>query len=61
MGDEIKGAFVRDNALHFVKGSQIMQVTDNGKEPNEWPVVHFANVGTSEEFVEVFSGSFWSL
>jgi hypothetical protein len=32
-----------------------MQVTDNGKEPNEWPVVHFANVGTSEEFVEVFS------
>jgi len=34
MGDEIKGAFVRDNALHFVKGSQIMQVTDNGKEPD---------------------------
>jgi len=61
MGDEIKGAFVRDNALHFVKGSQIMQVTDNGKEPNEWPVVHFAIVGTSDEFVEVLSGALLEL
>ena len=34
---------------------------DNGKEPNEWKVVHYANVGCSEEFVEQFSGEFLEL
>ncbi len=35
--------------------------TDNGKEPNEWKVLHYANVGSSEEFVEQFSGEFLEL
>jgi hypothetical protein len=29
-----------------------------GEEPNEWAKMHFANVGTPEEFVELFSGEF---
>ena len=33
-----------------------MSTTDNGQEPNKWKVVHYANVGCSEEFVECFSG-----
>jgi len=32
-----------------------------GKEPCDWPKVHFANVGISEEFVEQFSGEFMEL
>jgi len=61
MADEIKGVFVKDNALHFVRGSDVWSVKDNGKEPSEWTKVHFANVGTSEEFVELFSGEFLEL
>jgi hypothetical protein len=61
MADEIKSAFVKDNALHFVRGSDVWSVKDNGKEPSEWTKVHFANVGTSEEFVEQFSGEFLEL
>src|ERR1035437_8965771 len=61
MANEIKGLFVRDNALHFVRGSDVWSVKDNGKEPNEWTPVHFANVGTSEEFVEQFSEEFLEL
>ena len=56
MADKIKGVFVKDNALHIVCGSEVWSVKDNGKEPNQWPKVHFANVGTSEEFVDLFSG-----
>jgi hypothetical protein len=29
-----------------------------GNEPNQWKVVHFANVGTGEEFVEQFACEF---
>jgi hypothetical protein len=47
--------------LHFVRGSEVWSVKDNGKEPNQWEQVHFANVGTSEEFVDVFSGEFLEL
>jgi hypothetical protein len=61
MADEIKGMFVKDNALHIVRGSDVWSVKDNGNEPNEWTKVHFANVGTSEEFVELFSGEFLEL
>lgn len=61
MTDAIKGAFVKDNALHLVRGSDVWSVKDNGKEPNEWTKVHFANVGTSEEFVEIFSGELLEL
>src|SRR5271154_6851425 len=61
MTDGIKGTFVRDSALHFLKGSEVWSVTDNGKEPNEWKMVHFANVGTSEEFIETFSGEILEL
>ncbi len=28
------------------------KTSGSGKEPNEWKVLHFANVGTSEEFVQ---------
>lgn len=34
---------------------------DNSKEPNEWKIVHFAEIGTSEEFIEVFSGELLEL
>jgi hypothetical protein len=61
MTDGIKGTFVKDNALHCLKGSGVWSVTDNGKEPNEWKMVHFANVGTSEEFIETFSGEILEL
>jgi hypothetical protein len=59
--DAIKDMFVKDNVLHIVQGSQIVQVRNNGKEPNEWPQVHFASVGASEEFIEVFSGELLEL
>jgi len=62
MADAIKGAFVKDNALHFVRGSDVWSVTAvKGKEPCDWPKVHFANVGISEEFVEQFSEEFMEL
>lgn len=61
MDDKIKGVFVKDGALHIVCGSQVWSVKDNGKEPNQWPKVYFANVGTSEEFVDLFSGEFLEL
>lgn len=45
-----------DKSLKIVQGSTIMSTTDNGQEPSEWKVVHYANVGSSEEFVGCFSG-----
>ena len=57
MSDEIKRAVVKDDALHLVRGADVWSVkSEEGKEPNEWKMVHFANVGTSEEFIETFSG-----
>ena len=62
MGDEIKRAVVKDDALHLVRGSDVWSVkAEEGKEPNEWKMVHFANVGTSEEFIETFSGEILEL
>jgi len=62
VGDEIKRAVVKDDALHFVKGADVWSVkAEEGKEPNQWKVVHFANVGTSEEFIETFSGELLEL
>lgn len=61
MADEIKRAFVKDDALHFVRDSGVWSTKDNGKEPNEWTTIHFANVGTGEEFVEHFSGELLEL
>lgn len=61
MADKIKSVFVKDNALHSVCGSEVCTVKDNGREPNEWPKVHFANFGGSEDFVELFSGEFLEL
>jgi len=62
MADEIKGMFVKDDSLHFVRDGQVWSVNaEEGKEPNQWQVVHFANVGTSEEFIETFSGEFLEL
>ena len=45
-----------DKSLKIIQGSTIMSTTDNGQEPSKWKVAHYANVGTSEEFVECFSG-----
>jgi hypothetical protein len=62
MADEIKGTFVKDNVLHMVRGSDVFSVTaEDGKEPNQWKVIHLANVGVSEEFVEMFSGELLEL
>lgn len=61
MDDKINEAFVSANTLKFVRGSHMFRVEDNGKEPNEWKVEHFANVGTSEEFVDQCSGEFLEL
>jgi hypothetical protein len=62
MADEIKSAFVKDDSLHFVRGSDVWSVkAEEGKEPNQWQMVHFANVGTSEEFIETFSGELLEL
>jgi hypothetical protein len=59
MGDEIKRAVVKDDALHLVRGSNVWSVkAEEGKEPNEWKMVH---VGTSEEFIEAFSGEILEL
>lgn len=54
--DAIKSVFTKDQALHMLTGSRVLSVKDNGKEPNQWQVVRFADIGTGEEFVEVFSG-----
>jgi hypothetical protein len=62
MGDEIKRAVVKDDALHLVRGADVWSVkAEEGKEPNEWKIVHFASVGTSEEFIETFSGEILEL
>jgi hypothetical protein len=61
MADKIKDVFVKDGALHAVCGSEIWRVKDNRGEPNQWPKVPFANFGSSEEFVELFSGEFLEL
>src|ERR1700733_12377694 len=61
MADKIKDVFVNDDTLHSVCGSEIWRVKDNGREPNQWPKVHFANFGCSEEFVDLFSGEFLEL
>src|SRR5258707_10926231 len=45
-----------DKSLNIVYGSKMYSTADNGKEPNEWKGVHYANVGCSEGFVEQFSG-----
>ena len=62
MGDEIKRAVAKDDSLHFVRGADVLSVkAEEGKEPNQWKVIHFANVGTSEEFIETFSGEILEL
>jgi len=62
MADAIKGMFVKDNVLHLLRGSDVWSFkAAEGKEPRDWPKVHFANVGTSEEFIEQFSGEFLEL
>src|SRR5271155_1879065 len=62
MGDGIKRAVGKDDALHLVRGADVWSVrAEEGKEPNEWKMVHFANVGTSEEFIETFSGEILEL
>lgn len=62
MEDQIKGAFVKDDALHLVRGAEIWSVkAEEGKEPNEWKLIHFANLGSSEEFIETFSGELLEL
>jgi hypothetical protein len=62
MADEIKDAFVKDGALHVVRGGDMSSVkAQPGKPPNEWKVIHFANVGTSEEFIETFTGELLEL
>ena len=61
MEDKITGAFEQGKSLHLTQGSGVWSVKDNGKEPNQWKVVHFAQVGTSEPFVEEFSGEILEL
>src|ERR1700761_6650750 len=48
--------FTSGKTLHLVRGSDVWSVTAvEGKEPNEWPVTKFANMGASEEFFVMFS------
>ncbi len=62
MPDPIKTAFVQGDSLHFVCNGEVLSVkAQDGKEPNEWTMIHFANVGTSEAFVEAFSGELLEL
>jgi hypothetical protein len=61
MDEKIKGAFVPGKSLHLTRYSGLWSVTDNGKEPSEWKVIPFATVGTSEEFIEFFSGELLEL
>jgi len=50
-----------DKSLKIFQGSKVYSTADNGKEPSEWKVLHYANIGSSEEFVEQFSGEFLEL
>ena len=60
--DPIKRAVVGGGVLHLVRGSGVWSVkAEDGKEPNEWKSVHFANIGTSEEFIEVLTGEILEL
>jgi hypothetical protein len=62
MADEIKGAFVKDDTLHLVRGSDVWSIkSEAGKEPRDWSVIHFANLGTSEAFIETFGGEILEL
>ena len=62
MDDAIKRAVEKDEELHLVKDSDVWRVkAEEGKEPNQWKVIHFANVGISEEFIEMFSGELLEL
>jgi hypothetical protein len=62
MSDEIKRAVVKNDALHLLRDADVWSVkSEEGKEPNEWKIVHFANVGTSEKFIETFSGEILEL
>jgi hypothetical protein len=61
MSDDIKSMFVNGNRLHIVQDGRIHSVLGGPGEPNTWKVEHFANVGTSEPFVEVISGEFVEL
>ena len=62
MADEIKGMFVKDDSLHVVRGSDVWSMKgDPRKEPRDWSVIHFASIGTSEEFIEVFTGEILEL
>jgi hypothetical protein len=59
--EKIKGAFVHGNSLHLTRDSSVWSIKSNGKEPNEWTAVHYAAVGTSEEFIDFFSGELLEL
>lgn len=62
MADEIKDVFVKDDALHNVRRGNVWGIkAEQDKEPNEWKVTHFAGFGTSEEFVETFTGEILEL
>jgi hypothetical protein len=52
---------VQGKSLHLTRDAGIWSITDNGKEPSEWRVVPYATVGTSEEFIEFFSGELLEL
>ena len=51
MGDDITGLFASGKTLKLLQQSKMFSIEANDKEPNQWPVTHFANVGTSEDFV----------
>jgi hypothetical protein len=61
MDEKINRALVQGDSLHLTRNSSVWSVTDNGKEPNEWKIVHYAAVGTSEEFIDFFSGELLEL
>ena len=62
MTNDIKGLFVQDGTLHIAQGGKVWSVkAEEGKEPNQWQVKHFADIGTSEEFIEAFSGELLEL
>jgi hypothetical protein len=61
VADNIKDAFVNDDALHVVRGSEVWRFKDNGKEPSQWERVQFTDGGASEEFVEFFTGELLEL
>jgi hypothetical protein len=61
MSDKISLMFTIGDSLHIARGNDMWSLTANGKEPSEWEKLHFADVGTSEEFVEIFAGEFMEL